>query len=520
MNSGAGVGGYSKSMLEMITDRLNYQSPLTLESGVTARHEVVLHPNCNARDWVSGPMEFYAPADRSMFTDSHSFKLHGKVGMEVLDNSTNKWISLHQKIEDLKEEQQKQQDEQQQNEQQQNETETEEDDDQQEEQIGNKRPPPSSSTQSTAKRLKRDLDLKLLGPSVGVVNNFFSSLISSLEVKLNDAKIGDGSTGSYAYMAYVQKLLGIPTNQSGSEILKTQMFIKDPPGGMKTPLIAEESGYSTRRGMLASGHWIDFHEPLYSDLTTCEKYLPPDVKLSFTFRRTSEDFAVWQSKGSEDKCRIVLKDIYMTVDRLEVKDVHLKNWQNIVKAGKPVEIRFTESVLKTFAIPKGTRELSHHNLYMTDQLPDKVYAFIVEQDAYNGHREKNPYYFEYPELSEVHLNVNGINEPNPGYRMDEEERYSAFLLFLANTGTNHFETESVNISYKDYMDGTFIAAFDRSPTRDNGLYTNPPQSGSMSISMRTSKKTKDNYVVLTIASFERLLVIDGDRVSIKPLYNK
>ena len=156
MNSGAGVGGYSKSMLEMITDRLNYQSPLTLESGVTARHEVVLHPNCNARDWVSGPMEFYAPADRSMFTDSHSFKLHGKVGMEVWDNSTNEWISLHQKIDDLKTEYKKQQDEQQQNEQQRNEqqqNETGEDDDQQQQQTGSKRPA-SSSAESTPKRLK------------------------------------------------------------------------------------------------------------------------------------------------------------------------------------------------------------------------------------------------------------------------------------------------------------------------------------------------------------------------------
>ena len=105
-------------------------------------------------------------------------------------------------------------------------------------------------------------------------------------------------------------------------------------------------------------------------------------------------------------------------------------------------------------------------------------------------------------------------------KKDKEERYSAFLLFLANTGTNHFETESVNISYKDYINGTFIAAFDRSPTRDNGFYTNAPQSGSMSISMRTSEDTTDNYVVLTIASFEKLLVIDGDRVYIKSLYKK
>ena len=516
MNSATGVAGYSKSMLEMITERLNYQSQLTRESGVTARHEVVLHPNCNARTWGDGPMEFFAPADPSMFTDSRSFKLHGKVGMEVWDNLKNKWISLHKKIEELKKEYKQQQEQQeQQDEEQQDET----GDDGEvldDPQPGSKRP--ASSAESAAKRLRSDLDL--WGPSVGVVNNFFSSLISSLEVKLNDGKIGDGSTGSYAYMAYVQKLLGIPTNQSGSEILKTQMFIKDPPEGMKTPLFTEESGYSIRRAMLADGEWIDFHEPLYSDLTTCHQYLPPQVKLSFTFRRTREDFAVWQSEGSQDKCRIVLKDIYMTVDRLEVKDVHFKDWENMVKAGKPIEIRFTENVLKTFAVPKGTRELSHHNLYLSDHLPDKVYAFIVEQGAYNGHREKNPYYFEYPSLSEVHLNVNGVNEPNPGYRMDKEERYSAFLLFLANTGTEHHETESVNISYKDYINGTFIAAFDRSPTRDNGFYTNAPQSGSMSISMRTSEDTTDNYVVLTIASFEKLLVIDGDRVYIKSLYKK
>ena len=172
MNSGAGVGGYSKSMLEMISDRLNYQSQLTLESGVTARHEVVLHPNCNAQTWGDGPMEFFAPANQSMFTDSRSFKLHGKVGMEAWDTLKNEWIPLHKKIEEaLKKEDEQQQDE------------TGDDGEVSDDlPTGSKRP--ASSPGSAAKRLKSDLDL--VGPSVGVVNNFFSSLISSLEVKLNE----------------------------------------------------------------------------------------------------------------------------------------------------------------------------------------------------------------------------------------------------------------------------------------------------------------------------------------------
>ena len=146
------------------------------------------------------------------------------------------------------------------------------------------------------------------------------------------------------------------------------------------------------------------------------------------------------------------------------------------------KIKYTQNILKSFAVPKGSVQLTHHNLFFGNRLPDRVYLAFVEQEAYNGHVNKNPFNFETAGMREASLLVNGASEPHPPFKFESgENEKDLYFNFLLNTGTSSCEMESVNVTMEEFQKGSFIIPFDRSLTKDNGLYTHKTEGGNMSI---------------------------------------
>ena len=80
MDSGLGISGHSKSVLQMTTSKLDYDSPFIVENGVKKTHEVVIQTHSNTSN--NGPIEFHVVGDPEKFTDASSVMLHGKVGIQ------------------------------------------------------------------------------------------------------------------------------------------------------------------------------------------------------------------------------------------------------------------------------------------------------------------------------------------------------------------------------------------------------------------------------------------------------
>ena len=458
MDSGLGISGHSKSVLQMTTSKLDYDSPFIVENGVKKTHEVVIQTHSNTSN--NGPIEFHVVGDPEKFTDASSVMLHGKVGIQY-KNSDGVWENV--------------------------------------------------------RRLPTT-------PPFGVINNFFSSLISSCVVKVNDCEIGENSSNSYPYLSYLQTLLGTSASQSGCKILEERAFYKDEPSRMENPDHSESGeSFALRRKRFTERDWTDFHLPLHNDLMTAEKYLPPKTKLSFTLKRSDDAFLIWKGADSDlTDYRVVLEDLYLTIDQLEVSPEILKNFNDKygnTEKPSPLKIKYTQNVLKTFAVPANQTEMKHHNLFFGAHLPDKKYVCIVEQDAYNGDPFKNPFNFETANMKEAYLVVNGVKEPSPPYQFTQgTEENTCYLKFLSNTGTSAFEMDGVNISSEEYKNGYFILAFDRSPTRDNGLYTHKAQAGSMSLMIKCSEATDKHYMVLVLASYDSVLTFAEDKVLTESLY--
>ena len=341
---------------------------------------------------------------------------------------------------------------------------------------------------------------------VFLINNYFHSLWSNVIIKMNDTEFGETGTNSYAYAAYLQTLLGA-RERCEDTILYSNGFIKDTLQKLDSVDPAQNLGMKKRR---LDGNEKRMIIPIHNDLMTAETFIPPNTKLGITFKRTDDKFIIMA--GDENEYKIDLKHLKLRVRKLDVSE-EVKNYYSKMLKTKPPVIPYTKNVIKTYTKPKGDYDLSNYNLFQSSKLPERVYVMMVAQDAFNGNVKKSPYNFQLFDFKEASLVVNNVPEPSNGYKYGEEGAIKdLYYDFLENTGTSPFEMDSVWITKKDYNYGYFILAWDRSPTKDNGLYNHKMEGGTMGIRMTTSKPLKENIMVIVYASYSDTLQFVEDKV--------
>ena len=348
--------------------------------------------------------------------------------------------------------------------------------------------------------------VKATDKKVALVNNGFQSLWSSVKIKINDTEIGDSGTNSYAYGSQLQTVIGAKESCKDT-ILRFRQFIKE-----DFPATEPENEESFKaRNHDAGGGWMEMNVPVHNDLMTATKYLPPNTKLSVTFERTAEKFCLHQL--DDQVYKIDLKDLKLSLVRYSVNDAILNYYLKTMKTVTPT-IPYTKNVFKTYSVLENNYDLSNHNLFFGNRLPERVYIMIVDQDRFNGHKKKSPYNYRMVGLKEACLVVNNVYEPSKPYTLDgpTHDTMDLYFSFLENTGTSPFEMESVWLSYKEYFNGHFILAFDRSPTKDNGLYTHKMEGGHMGIRMHSSSPLAGNVQVLVYASYSSKMEFVEDKV--------
>ena len=340
---------------------------------------------------------------------------------------------------------------------------------------------------------------------VFLINNYFQSLWSNVIIKMNDSEFGETGTNSYAYGAYIQTLLGA-RERCKDTILHSNGFIKDTHQKLDNVDPAQNLGLSKRR---LDGNAKRMIIPIHNDLMTSETFIPPNTKFALTFKRTDDKFIIMA--GDENEYKIDLKILKLRVRKFDVSEEVKKYYSKMLKTKPPV-IPYTKNVIKTYTKPKGDYDLSNHNLFQSSKLPERVYVMMVEQDAFNGNVKKSPYNFQLFDFKEASLVVNNVPEPTNGYKLEEAVIKDLYYDFLENTGTSPFEMDSVWITKKEYNYGYFILAWDRSPTKDNGLYNHKMEGGTMGIRMTTSKPLNTNIMVIVYASYPDTLQFVEDKV--------
>ena len=200
-------------------------------------------------------------------------------------------------------------------------------------------------------------DLDAAAP-VGPVNNWLHSLWSQVDVSLNGTVVTQ-SSNTYAYRAYIETLLTY---------------------GL---------GAKSRRGYITGSRVVDMMGRLHVDMFLQDKFLINGVDVKIRLVRAKPSFALMSGGAAADyKITIVNATLFVKKATLNpaVQVAHINALEkNTVKYPlRPVSV-------KVYSIPAGARSHTHENLFLST-LPKRLVLCCIDNDAYNGTYDKNPFH--------------------------------------------------------------------------------------------------------------------------------
>ena len=351
----------------------------------------------------------------------------------------------------------------------------------------------------------------LSGENISTVNNIYNSLWSSINTKLNGTEISDPTSSWYAYKSYLENHLSY-SEATKRNVLSSKGYFKDSANEFDN-IDSESSneGFKKRKNLFKNSNWNFFCINLHIDITTMQKYLPPEIKIEIDLQRNSDMFCLL-SDDQTTSFEILLEDIHLSLDRIIPSSSVMNFYMHGIKTESP-KSAIDRSLLKTYTVTAGRSELSEYNIISGLHLPEQVFICIVDEDAHRGVINKNPFHFKNYNISHASLVVNGVHEPPDQYKLDQNEGDKADLYshFLENSGVS-IDDREIGLSSTDYFGGSFILAWDRTQDKCNRFHRHIMESGTMSVNIKTKTPLEKTVVVIIYPTYSRDLEFDGDKV--------
>lgn len=163
-------------------------------------------------------------------------------------------------------------------------------------------------------------------------------------------------------------------------------------------------------------------------------------------------------------------------------------------------------------MPQNYRDVNHEKLF-SGQLPTRIVIGLVDNRAFNGDRERNPFNSQHFNLSEIAVYLDGQQqhavrpiEPNFG----SGEYIRAFNTMFAGTGKMGAD-EGLFIDREDYAGGYALYAFDLTADLGEEEHFSLVKQGNVRLSLKFGEALAATVTVLAYAEFQNIIEIDRDR---------
>jgi len=218
---------------------------------------------------------------------------------------------------------------------------------------------------------------------VALVNNWLHSLWSQVDLSLNNVLVMQ-SSNTYPYRAYIETLLSFGPAAANSQ-LSACLWYKDTASPFNS-LENRNSGYLKRKGLIATSAEVDMLGKLHLDMCFQQRFLLKGVELKLRLIRSKDTFCLM---GDRD-FKVLLKEMSLFCRKVRPSDAvrlaHIKALQ-LGMASYP--LRRVE--VKTFAFPQGNLSWVKENVFL-GQLPKRMVVGFVDNTAFNGQFNKNPFF--------------------------------------------------------------------------------------------------------------------------------
>ena len=163
----------------------------------------------------------------------------------------------------------------------------------------------------------------------------------------------------------------------------------------------------------------------------------------------------------------------------------------------------------SYTINSGSRNNMKTGLF-NGQLPHRLTIGLVNNEAYNGNIELNPFNFHHYNLSSIQLRVGSI--PIPATPIKLNYNHDAFLegYFTLYNQTGQYGSDEGNaISRSAYPNGNALYCFNLA--KDLNIeddHFNPTKQGAIAIDLEFREALPETISVIAIAEFDNTIEID------------
>ena len=343
------------------------------------------------------------------------------------------------------------------------------------------------------------------------VNLFLHSLFSQVDTQLNGTLV-TSSTNTYPYRAILETLLSY-----GEDAKKTQLtsalYYKDTAGQMDTVGLRAGDNVVPNEGLVKrSQHTnlsrvVDMVGRLHADIFFQDRYMLNEVNVKIKLVRSKDAFCVM----SDADCKVMITKAAMFVRKVKLSpSVFLAHAKALENGTAKYPIR--RVVCKSFTVPNGFRDISHEKLF-SGQLPTRLVVGLVTNQAFNGHRERNPFNFHHFNVTEISLYLDGQQQAGikPMELNYADSQYiRAYSTLFSGTG-KICRDEGIAIDQNDYASGYALYTFDLTADLGDEENFNLMRQGSVRLVLKFGEALDTTVTVVAYAEFENVIEIDRNR---------
>ena len=343
---------------------------------------------------------------------------------------------------------------------------------------------------------------------VGPVNLLLHSLFKTVDMELCDTQVTEPGQ-LYPYRAYLETL-----NNYDELVLKTRMYNegwkKDTAGEVDdTDPAGANTGLGDRAARFPLSRVVTLIGRPHLDLFHQDKDIPANCNIKLRLLPNSNPWLLKTAAPNQNaqvnyKVEITSARLYL---RLKTVSPSLAVQLNDMLLEKNYRIDYTKVSMKQLHIPAGANNLTFGNVF-TGQIPDRVIACLVQDNALAGSYVLNPFHFQHFDMSQIVFKVNGQQIPaialEPNFTSGDYIREYHYCLESLGYDTG---PQMIDLNPTEWATGYTFFVFKLTPG-PIGQVRSLSASGAASLEIKFRTPTTQNLSVLLLSQQAAVLEID------------
>ena len=330
---------------------------------------------------------------------------------------------------------------------------------------------------------------------VGLNNLAICSLFQDVSLTLGETQI-EGGHQMYPYLGYINTVMQFHPAAQRSH-MQLMGWQKDEEGKFDQDT---NSGFVKRQKWIEGSKECELYGPLYLDFTRQSRFLISQTDMRFRLLPAKSQFVLNAFAAGHYKIKFTSVSLHARRMLLNPSVIN-GHAAGMGRHNAIYPVNHTELI--TFTIPRGQKSHVKDRLFPL-QAPKLLIVGMVENAAFNGAYDKNPFHFQHFDLNKIALYREGESIPGRPFTPDFTQQHYARSYANTMQTFHYFNTDDTNgLTYEEFGKGYTLYAYDL--TADNDIaasYRQVISHNNLRLELSFGKDLTDTINVLLFAVFD------------------